>query len=49
MIFEIHDGNSGDYVIVWGETIEEIREKTDKETSKRGWSDCWSAPIKEEK
>ena len=46
MKFRIHDGNSEDSLVIEGETIEELREKAEKETSKRGWKDCWSEEIK---
>ena len=42
MRFRIHDGNSDDSILVEGKTIEEIRGKAERETSRRGWKDCWS-------
>jgi len=47
MIFEIHNDKYNDYVIVEGESVEELREIVKHETSKRGWKDkdCWSKEI----
>ncbi len=47
MKFRIHNGDYEDSIIIEGETIEEIREKAHKETSKRNWKDCWSEELTE--
>jgi len=46
MKFKINH-QSGDYLFVEGETVEECREKANKEESKRNWNkvDCWSEQI----
>ena len=48
MRYEIHfttkDGR-GDYVVVEGDTVEEIREKAEAEVSKRDGRDPWSKEI----
>lgn len=45
MRFKIHDGNSDDYVIVSGDTIEEVRERAAVEVKKRFWQDPWSESV----
>ena len=47
MKFEIHNERYNDYLIVEGETIEELREIVKAETSRRGWEnkDCWSEEV----
>ena len=49
MIFKIHNGWD-DYLYIEGDTIEEVREKAEEETSKRGWKpeDLWSEEVKED-
>ena len=36
-----------DFMIIEGDSVEEIREKTDKELAARGGHDAWSEEIKE--
>lgn len=47
MKFKIYHTPTEDYIIVSGDTLEEIREKVKRETSKRGWNnkDCYSEEI----
>jgi len=46
MKFKIHH-QSGDYLVVDGETVEECRNKMHTELKKRNWhtDDCWSEEI----
>ncbi len=49
MKFKIYGTTSDgaeDYLVIEGESVEEIREKADSETRKRNWKDCWSEEIK---
>jgi hypothetical protein len=36
-----------DCLTIEGDTIEEIREKAEEETSRRGWQNCWSEQVEE--
>lgn len=51
MIFRVHgeysDGTP-DNIIVEGETIDEVREKANVETGKRGWTNLWSEQLEGE-
>ena len=48
MKFKICNGLYDDFIIVKGDSIEEILKKAKKETGKRGWQDkdCWSEEVK---
>jgi len=48
MKFKIHNSKYNDYIVVEGETIEEIKEIAKHETGVRGWEDkdCWSEEVK---
>ncbi len=45
MKFEIHDGQSDDYVVIESDTIEEIKVQANNEVRKRGWKEPWSREI----
>lgn len=49
MKFKICNGKYDDFIILEGETIEEIRKKVAEESNSRGWndSDCWSEEVKD--
>jgi hypothetical protein len=49
MKFKIHNGFE-DWLIIEGDTVEEVREKAYVETNYRGWKeeDLWSEEIKDE-
>ncbi len=46
MEFRIHNGEYEDSLVISGDTIEELQEKAQRETDKRGWKDCWSEELK---
>lgn len=51
MVFKInYQGLYSDYVIIEGETIEEIQEKAKQEMAYRGWEEenCWSENLSED-
>lgn len=48
MKFRIHgtwSNGEEDATIIEGDTIEEIKEKAEEFTGKRGWQDCWSEQV----
>ena len=47
MKFKIYGTVDGveDSIIIFGNTVEECREKTKIEVEKRKWKDCWSEQI----
>lgn len=47
MIFRINNGTYEDSLVIEADTIEEIREKANYETTKRNWAGCWSECIEE--
>lgn len=48
MLFKIHgtwpDGTE-DSIIIEGDSVAEVREKADEETSKRNWTNLWSEQL----
>jgi len=45
MKYRIFNGEYEDYLDIEGETIEEIINKAQEETERRGWKNCWSKEI----
>tara|TARA_R110000868_G_scaffold401005_1_gene676275 strand:+ start:2184 stop:2333 length:150 start_codon:yes stop_codon:yes gene_type:complete len=45
-IYYEYTSGEEDFIIIEGETVEEIRKKADTETSKRGVVGLWSEEIK---
>jgi len=49
MKYKIFNRRYDDFIILEGETIEEIKEKVANESNSRGWEDedCWSEEVKD--
>ena len=48
MKFEIHftlPSGDEDFIVLEGETVDELREMADREVEKRGGTDPWSVPL----
>ena len=41
----IHDGRSDDSIVLFGETLEDLRGQAKVESERRGWKDCWSEEL----
>ncbi len=46
MEYKIHDGNSEDFFILEGSSVEGMRKQARIEVDKRGWKNPWSEEIK---